>query len=604
MSTQMRYPKEVNQISSNDLIEWNDLENILIDNWEFLGTCQLSSAQKPNSIVLTDFNFNIPVDCKIQAVEIRLDYHRDSSQNSIQLDPPLVRLVNVKNEFEDSPLYSPSVSPIERSVLFEGDKISPSEINSPDFGVEIIFDENQSEFSGELFFDFVRVNINYEEQRFVIGSFNAEGFPVKEKPLQKSIGETFIYTVLFNNFNGICKDKQDIQINIPEGLEVVNHYFSSDKKAKIDVNDIDYEDDRFDFDKLLKDKEIIYDDDEIDLENLIWHTGVSGKGMSRLRLELKCVSEGLKELTAYNKFSGTGAHFYVEVHPEGYEHEPNVYEDSLLKWNSQLDSDEEYQLINKEIVIEVNNVTREFKKAQEKVDNLKEYVIKKVKRELKPKDKFKALSDVSFTVNRGERVGIIGFNGAGKSTLLKILSGVIRPSSGSIHINGKVAPLLELGAGFDHNYNGRENVFLNGAILGYSKEFLESKYDEIVEFSELEEFMELPIKNYSSGMIAKLGFAVATLVEPEILILDEILSVGDVRFQKKSGDKLKSLMNSGTTVLLVSHSVDTIRSMCNRVIWLDHGKVVMDGLTRDVCNAYVEAAKKASEEELENLEIY
>ena len=599
----MRYPKEVNQSSSDNSIEWNNLENVLIDNWESLGVCQLSAGQKPNSFIVSNFNFNIPVECKIHALDVRLDYHRDSSQNNIELNPPLVRLVNVKKKFESKPLYSPTVSPIERSVLFEGENLSPDEINSPDFGVEIIFDENQSEFSGELFFDFVRVNIGYEEQKFVIGSFNAEGFPVKEKPLQKSIGETFIYTVLFNNFNGICKDKQDIKINVPEGLEVVNHYFGSDKKGKVDVTDIDYDDNTMDFENLIKDKEVIYDDDIIDLENLIWHTGITGRGMSRLRLELKCVSEGIKEISAYNQFTGTGAHFYVEVHPEGYEHEENSYEDALLKWDSQLDSDEEYQLINKEVVIEVNNVSRDFKKAQEKVDNLKEYVIKWLKRELKPKSKFKALTDVSFTVNKGERVGIIGFNGAGKSTLLKILSGVIRPSSGSISINGKVAPLLELGAGFDHNYNGRENVFLNGAILGYSKEFLESKYDEIVEFSELEEFMELPIKNYSSGMVAKLGFAVATLVEPEILILDEILSVGDVRFQKKSGDKLKSLMNSGTTVLLVSHSVSTIRTMCNRVIWLDHGKIVMDGLTKDVCDAYVEAAKKASEDELSGLQI-
>lgn len=603
MSTQMRYPTEVNQNSSEDSIEWKDLKNVLIDDWESLGLCQLSKGQKPNSFIVSNFKFNIPDESKIHAMDIRLDYHRDSSQTSIEVKPPLIRLVNVKNEFESRPLYSPTVSPIERSIFFEGDKLSPNEINSPDFGVEVIFDENESEFSGELFFDFVRIAINYEEQRFVIGSISGEGFPVKERPLQKSIGETFIYTVLFNNYNGICKDKQDIKINIPDGFEIVNHFFGSDKKGRIDVTDIDYEDDRFDLDKLLKDKEIIYDEDKIDLDNLIWHTGITGKGMSRLRLELKCVSEGLKELTAYNKYTGTGAHFYVEVHPEGYEHEPNVYEDSLLKWDSELDSDEEYQLINKEVVIEVNNVSREFKKAQEKVDNLKEYVIKWLKRELKPKDKFRALTDVSFTVNRGERVGIIGFNGAGKSTLLKILSGVIRPSSGSININGKVAPLLELGAGFDHNYNGRENVFLNGAILGYSREFLESKYDEIVDFSELEEFMELPIKNYSSGMIAKLGFAVATLVEPEILILDEILSVGDVRFQKKSGDKLKSLMNAGTTVLLVSHSVDTIRSMCNRVIWLDHGKIVMDGLTKDVCDAYVEAAKKASEDQLSGLQI-
>ena len=602
MSTQTRYPKSTSQNSLENSSEWQDLDNVLIDDWESLASCSLSSSQKPNSFIVTDFKFNIPKDSIIHSLDIRLNFHRDSSQNSIELEPPLIRLVNIEG-CESKPLYGPNVAPIEMSVLFEGSNISPSDLNSRDFAVEVIFDENTSEYSGELFFDFVRLTVNYEEQRFVMGSLNGEGFPVKEKPLQKSIGETFIYTILFNNYNGINKNPQDIKINVPEGLEVLNYYFGSDKKGKVDVNDIDYEEDRFDFDKLMEDQEIIYDDDSIDLDSLIWHTGVKGKGMSRLRLELKCLTEGVKELSTYNQFTGIGAEFYVEVHPEGYEHEPNIYENSLLKWDSQLEADDDYQILNKEVVIEVNNVNREFNKAQEKVDNLKEYVIKWIKRDLKPKTKFKALRDVSFTINKGERVGIIGFNGAGKSTLLKILSGVLRPNSGSIHINGKVAPLLELGAGFDHNYSGRENVFLNGAILGYSREFLESKYDEIVEFSELEDFMELPIKNYSSGMIAKLGFAVATLVEPEILILDEILSVGDVRFQKKSGDKLKSMMNTGTTVLLVSHSVGTIRTMCNRVIWLDHGKIVMDGLTKDVCDAYVEAAKKASEVELSGLDI-
>ena len=602
MSTQTRYPKSTSQNSLENSSEWQDLDNVLIDDWESLASCSLSSNQKPNSFIVTDFKFNIPKDSIIHSLDIRLNFHRDSSQNSIELEPPLIRLVNIE-DCESKPLYGPNVAPIEMSVLFEGSNISPSDLNSQDFAVEVIFDENTSEYSGELFFDFIRLTVNYEEQRFVMGSLNGEGFPVKEKPLQKSIGETFIYTVLFNNYNGINKNPQDIKINVPEGLEDLNYYFGSDKKGKVDVNDIDYEEDRFDFDKLMEDQEIIYDDDIIDLDSLIWHTGVKGKGMSRLRLELKCLTEGIKELSAYNQFTGIGAEFYVEVHPEGYEHEPNIYEDSLLKWDSQLEADDDYQILNKEVVIEVNNVNREFNKAQEKVDNLKEYVIKWIKRDLKPKTKFKALRDVSFTINKGERVGIIGFNGAGKSTLLKILSGVLRPNSGSIHINGKVAPLLELGAGFDHNYSGRENVFLNGAILGYSREFLESKYDEIVEFSELEDFMELPIKNYSSGMIAKLGFAVATLVEPEILILDEILSVGDEKNKKKSGDKLKSMMNTGTTVLLVSHSVGTIRSMCNRVIWLDHGKIVMDGLTKDVCDAYVEAAKKASEDELSGLDI-
>ena len=163
--------------------------------------------------------------------------------------------------------------------------------------------------------------------------------------------------------------------------------------------------------------------------------------------------------------------------------------------------------------------------------------------------------------------------------------------------------MLELGAGFDHNYSGRENVFLNGAILGYSREFLESKYDEILEFSELEDFIDIPIKNYSSGMVAKLGFSVATIVEPDVLILDEVLSVGDVKFQKKSGDKLKSMMGSGVTVLLVSHATDNIRELCTRAIWLDQGKLVMDGDVDYVCDAYIEAAKKASEEQLSGLEL-
>ena len=587
MSTQTRYPKSTSQNSLENSSEWQDLDNVLIDDWESLASCSLSSSQKPNSFIVTDFKFNIPKDSIIHSLDIRLNFHRDSSQNSIELEPPLIRLVNIE-DCESKPLYGPNVAPIEMSVLFEGSNISPSDLNSRDFAVEVIFDENTSEYSGELFFDFVRLTVNYEEQRFVMGSLNGGHYTAFCKNYYKNkwfcFNDESVYEINENNVNS-------------ENAYVLFY------QLKDDVNDIDYEEDRFDFDKLMEDQEIIYDDDIIDLDSLIWHTGVKGKGMSRLRLELKCLTEGIKELSAYNQFTGVGAEFYVEVHPEGYDHEPNIYEDSLLKWDSQLEADDDYQILNKEVVIEVNNVNREFNKAQEKVDNLKEYVIKWIKRDLKPKTKFKALRDVSFTINKGERVGIIGFNGAGKSTLLKILSGVLRPNSGSIHINGKVAPLLELGAGFDHNYSGRENVFLNGAILGYSREFLESKYDEIVEFSELEDFMELPIKNYSSGMIAKLGFAVATLVEPEILILDEILSVGDVRFQKKSGDKLKSMMNTGTTVLLVSHSVGTIRSMCNRVIWLDHGKIVMDGLTKDVCDAYVEAAKKASEDELSGLDI-
>jgi ABC-type polysaccharide/polyol phosphate transport system ATPase subunit len=255
-----------------------------------------------------------------------------------------------------------------------------------------------------------------------------------------------------------------------------------------------------------------------------------------------------------------------------------------------------------EKVLRVEDVSMRFNLSKEKHDSLKEYFIALMKKELKFNE-FWALTDVSFELEKGDRLGILGFNGAGKSTLLKVIAGVFKPTKGSVGRKGVLAPLIELGAGFDPQYTGMENIYLYGACLGYSHKFIDEKIDEIIDFSELREFIDVPLKNYSSGMIAKLGFAVATLVEPEILILDEILSVGDVRFQKKSGDKLKSMMNTGTTVLLVSHSVETIRAMCNRVIWLDHGKIVMDGLTRDVCDAYVEAAKKASDEEIANLEI-
>lgn len=187
MSTQIRYPKDTKQISSSENGEWKDLDNVLIDDWESLASCSLAPNQKPNSFILSNFKFNIPSASKIQAIDIRLDFHRDSSQNSIELEPPVIKLVNVKEDCESKSLYGPTVSPLERSVLFNGNKISPSELNSPDFGVEVTFDENESEFSGELLFDFLRITVNYDEQRFVIGSLNGEGFPVKEKPLIKSI---------------------------------------------------------------------------------------------------------------------------------------------------------------------------------------------------------------------------------------------------------------------------------------------------------------------------------------------------------------------------------------------------------------------------------
>ncbi|MBR5503625.1 MAG: ABC transporter ATP-binding protein [Methanobrevibacter sp.] len=255
----------------------------------------------------------------------------------------------------------------------------------------------------------------------------------------------------------------------------------------------------------------------------------------------------------------------------------------------------------KELCIDVNHVSLSFEVATEKIDNLKELFIRTLKRKKGNKTKFKALNDISFKIYKGEKIGIIGYNGAGKSTLLNVITGIYPPETGEVKTYGRISPLLALGAGFDHNYSGRENIYLNGAIMGYSKKFLESKFDEIVEFSELEEFIDFPVKNYSSGMMAKLGFSVATIVEPDILIIDEVLGVGDVNFRKKSQDKIRSLMDSGTTVLLVSHSIPEIRKLCDKAIWIDKGKVREIGEVNDVCNHYLKDAEKATKEQLKDI---
>lgn len=255
------------------------------------------------------------------------------------------------------------------------------------------------------------------------------------------------------------------------------------------------------------------------------------------------------------------------------------------------------------ISIELNNVDLIFDVSPDRIDNLKEQFIKTITRTKKEKIKFQALKNISFKIYKGEKVGIIGYNGAGKSTLLSVITGIYPPTKGIVKTYGNISPLLALGAGFDYNYTGRENILLNGAVLGYDKGFLESKIDEIISFSELEEFIDIPIKNYSSGMLAKLGFSIATVVNPDILIIDEILGVGDVNFKKKSTDKIKSLMDGGTTVLLVSHSIPQIRSLCDKAIWIDKGIVKEIGEVNKVCDHYLKDAEKATNDQLANIKF-
>lgn len=238
-----------------------------------------------------------------------------------------------------------------------------------------------------------------------------------------------------------------------------------------------------------------------------------------------------------------------------------------------------------EEMVVVDDVSIKFILDQNKVKSLKEFVVRFLSRKVKYED-FWALKNVSFQVEKGDVVGIIGRNGSGKSTILKCIAGIYKPTSGKITINGNIVPMLELGSGFDMEMTGKENIFLNGAILGYSKEFLESKYDEIVEFSELGNFIYEPIRTYSSGMLMRLAFSIATVVNPEILIVDEILAVGDAPFQEKSRARMMELMSGGTTVFFVSHSLEQIKEMCNKVVWLSHGSVKMVGATQEVCEAY------------------
>lgn len=238
-----------------------------------------------------------------------------------------------------------------------------------------------------------------------------------------------------------------------------------------------------------------------------------------------------------------------------------------------------------ETVLKVENVSVKYRLTEQKVDDLKDYLIKLFKRELRYKE-FLALDNVSFTLNKGDRLAIMGMNGAGKSTLLKVIAGVLKASEGTVSKHGKVVPLLELGAGFDMQYTGSENIYLYGAMLGYSKAFLDEKYAEIVEFAELGDFINVPLKNYSSGMKARLGFSIATIVEPDILILDEVLSVGDAKFRKKSEKKIMDMFDKGITVLFVSHNESQVRNLCTKGILLEHGKMTVSGTVDEVLEKY------------------
>jgi lipopolysaccharide transport system ATP-binding protein len=243
--------------------------------------------------------------------------------------------------------------------------------------------------------------------------------------------------------------------------------------------------------------------------------------------------------------------------------------------------------LTEKTVIRVENATVRFNMASEKIDSIKEYFVKLVKRQLRFQE-FLALKDISLEIRQGESWGIVGRNGAGKSTLLKLICGIIAPDRGTVKVDGTISPMLELGAGFDPNLTAGENIFLEGALLGRSRRFMEDHYEEIIEFSELREFMRMPIKNYSSGMQARMGFAVATAVDPEILIVDEVLAVGDMAFQRKCEKRIHEMLEHATTLLLVSHNNEQIQRLCKNAIWMRKGEVVMTGNVNKVCNAYME----------------
>lgn len=247
-------------------------------------------------------------------------------------------------------------------------------------------------------------------------------------------------------------------------------------------------------------------------------------------------------------------------------------------------------MINPENAVELRDIEMHFNMSKEKLESLKEYFLKMVRRQLMFED-FTALDKISFDIKKGDVFGILGLNGSGKSTTLKIISGILQPTKGTVETAGVIAPLIELGAGFDMELTARENIYLNGSVLGFSKKFMDEKFEDIVEFSEMREFLDVPMKNYSSGMVARIGFAIATVTTPDILIIDEILAVGDFLFQQKCEDRINSMMRDDTTVIIVSHSIEQIERLCKHCLWLEKGKIKMIGDTATVCEAYKNAGR-------------
>ena len=243
-------------------------------------------------------------------------------------------------------------------------------------------------------------------------------------------------------------------------------------------------------------------------------------------------------------------------------------------------------------IVDVENVSIKFNLSSEKIDSMKDYLVKRLKGQISF-DEFWALQDISFSMNRGDSVALIGLNGCGKSTLLKTIAGVLKPTKGSVKVYGSIAPLIELGAGFDHDLTAEENIYLNGAILGYGRQEMQKHYEDIVEFSELRDFMNVPIKNFSSGMLARLAFSIATIGNPDLLIVDEVLSVGDFRFQEKCERRIQNMMKEDTSILFVSHSIEQVQKLCKRAIWIEKGHIVKAGTTEEVCPEYTAVSQKS-----------